>query len=48
MDQTIWRANQNMFGKFGRQKGKIKFEYNEIAEEITTVLENLKSALTSG
>ena len=48
MDQTIWAANQSKFKKCGRLKVKIKFETNEVEEEITIVAQLLQPSLIIG
>ena len=48
MDQTIWAANQSKFRKCGRLKVKIKFENNEVEEEITIVAQPLQPSLIIG
>ena len=45
MDQTIWAANQRKFRKCGRPRVKIKFESNEVDEDITIVRETLEPPL---
>ena len=48
MDQTIWAANQSKFRKCGRLKVQIKFENNEVEEEITIVAQPLQPSLIIG
>ena len=48
MDQTIWAANQSKFKKCGRLKVKIKFENNEVEEEITIFPQPLQPSLIIG
>ena len=48
MDQTIWAANQSKFRKCGRLKVKVKFQNNEIEEQLTLVQEPLEPSLIFG